>query len=62
MPAYVGTTLPPQRSVDTDVKPKRLILSHKGFDSRSGGCPSPIFPRRHDVLAAHPVLGPGNVR
>ncbi len=32
------------RSVDTDVKPKRLILSHKGFDSRSGGCPSPIFP------------------
>lgn len=22
----------------------RLILSRKGFDSRSGGCPSPIFP------------------
>ena len=22
----------------------RLILSRKGFDSSSGGCPSPIFP------------------
>ena len=26
------------------MKPKRLILSRKGFDSASGGCPSPIFP------------------
>ena len=27
-----------------NVKPKKLILSRKGFDSGSGGCPSPIFP------------------
>ena len=26
------------------MKPRRLILSRKGFDSASGGCPSPIFP------------------
>ena len=26
------------------MKPKRLILSRKGFDSSAGGCPSPIFP------------------
>ena len=26
------------------MKPKRLILSRKGFDSASGGCPSPVFP------------------
>ena len=26
------------------MQPKRLILSRKGFDSSSGGCPSPIFP------------------
>ncbi len=26
------------------MKPKKLILSRKGFDSASGGCPSPIFP------------------
>lgn len=25
------------------MKPKRLILSRKGFDSEYGGCPSPIF-------------------
>ena len=25
------------------MKPKRLILSRKGFDGGSGGCPSPIF-------------------
>src|SRR5215467_4151797 len=24
----------------------RIILSRKGFDSGSGGCPSPIFPDR----------------
>ena len=24
--------------------PRKLILSRKGFDSGSGGCPSPIFP------------------
>ena len=26
------------------MKPTKLIISRKGFDSRSGGCPSPIFP------------------
>ncbi len=26
------------------LKPKNLIISRKGFDSGSGGCPSPIFP------------------
>ncbi len=26
------------------MKPRKLILSRKGFDSASGGCPSPIFP------------------
>ena len=26
------------------MKPRNLILSRKGFDSKFGGCPSPIFP------------------
>ena len=26
------------------LKPNKLIISRKGFDSGSGGCPSPIFP------------------
>ena len=26
------------------LKPNKLILSRKGFDSGSGGCPSPILP------------------
>ncbi len=26
------------------MKPNKLIISRKGFDSGSGGCPSPIFP------------------
>ena len=26
------------------MRPQRLILSRKGFDTSSGGCPSPIFP------------------
>ena len=26
------------------MKPRKLILSRKGFDSKYGGCPSPIFP------------------
>ena len=44
LPAYVGATLARTRNLDADVKPKKLILSRKGFDSGSGGCPSPIFP------------------
>lgn len=26
------------------MEPRRLILSRKGFDSKYGGCPSPVFP------------------
>ena len=26
------------------MKPSKFILSRKGFDSKTGGCPSPIFP------------------
>ena len=26
------------------MKPRKIIISRKGFDSGSGGCPSPIFP------------------
>ena len=43
MPAYFGTTLVRTRKPDADVKPKKLILSRKGFDSGSSGCPSAVF-------------------
>ena len=36
------------------LKPKKLILSRKGFDSGSGGCPSPIFP--DDTMISLPIL------
>lgn len=32
------------RSAATGVQPMKIILSRKGFDTASGGCPSPIFP------------------
>ena len=35
------------------MKPKKLILSRKGFDSGSGGCPSPIFP--DDTMFSLPI-------
>ena len=35
----------------------RLILSRKGFDSSSGGCPSPIFPDC-SMCASDPTSGP----
>ena len=35
------------------MKPKKLILSRKGFDSGSGGCPSPIFP--DDTMCSLPI-------
>ena len=44
MPAYVGATLARTRKLDAGVKPKKLTLSRKGFDSGSGDCPSPISP------------------
>ena len=44
MPKPVGATLARIRNLDVEVKPNKLILSRKGFDSGSGGCPSPIFP------------------
>ena len=37
------------------LKPKKLILSRKGFDSGSGGCPSPIFPDGTMFSVAHPI-------
>ena len=39
-----STTSPPTRSRGESMKPRKLILSRKGFDSATGGCPSPIFP------------------
>ena len=35
------------------LKPNKLILSRKGFDSGSGGCPSPIFP--DDTMFSLPI-------
>ena len=35
------------------MEPKQLILSRKGFDSVSGGCPSPIFP--DDTIFSLPI-------
>ena len=40
-PCCAGAQLKGERGT---LKPKKLILSRKGFDSGSGGCPSPIFP------------------
>ena len=37
------------------MKPRKLILSRKGFDSKAGGCPSPIFP--DDTIYSLPVPG-----
>ena len=46
------------------MKPKKLILSRKGFDSTNrggeypyGGCPSPIFP--DGSLYSLPIPSPG---
>ena len=44
MPDVAPVTLGPIES--TAMKPQRIVLSRKGFDSGSGGCPSPIFPDR----------------
>ena len=35
------------------MRPRKLILSRKGFDSGSGGCPSPIFP--DDTMFSLPI-------
>ena len=37
------------------MKPRKLILSRKGFDSKYGGCPSPIFPDR--TMYSLPIAG-----
>ncbi len=37
------------------MKPRKLILSRKGFDSKAGGCPSPIFP--DGTLYSLPIPG-----
>ena len=44
MPEHLGATFAHQQLGRTSLKPRKLILSRKGFDSGSGGCPSPIFP------------------
>ena len=44
MPEHVGATLAHPPLGRTSLKPRKLIISRKGFDSGSGGCPSPIFP------------------
>ena len=39
----------------------KLILSRKGFDSKSGGCPSPIFPD-DDTMFSLPIPDGGDSR
>ncbi len=39
------------------MKPRKLILSRKGFDSKFGGCPSPIFP--DGTMYSLPIPSPG---
>ena len=41
------------------MKPKKLVLSRKGFDSGSGGCPSPIFPDGTMYSLPIPSFGSG---
>ena len=44
MPDHHGATFAHPKLGRTSLKPRKLIISRKGFDSGSGGCPSPIFP------------------
>ena len=44
MPEHLGATVAHPQLGRAILKPKKLILSRKGFDSGCGGCPSPIFP------------------
>ena len=39
------------------MKPRKLILSRKGFDSSAGGCPSPIF--LDGTMLSLPIPSPG---
>jgi len=48
----------PQVAVDDSTRTRRLIFSRKGFDSGSGGCPSPILP--DGELASLPIPEPGS--
>ena len=41
------------------MKPERLVLSRKGFDSGSGGCPSPVFPDGTMYSLPIPSFGSG---
>ena len=43
-----------------NMQPKRLVLSRKGFDSASGGYPSPIFP--DGTIFSLPIPSDDNVR
>lgn len=47
-----------RRQYGVDMKPKKLILSRKGFDSKYGGCPSPIFP--DSTMYSLPIPGDGD--
>ncbi len=40
------------------MKPKKLVLSRKGFDSSAGGCPSPIF--SDGTMYSLPIPGGGH--
>ena len=44
------------------MEPKKLILSRKGFDSASGGCPQPYLSRRHDVFVTDTLRRQGSIR
>ena len=39
------------------MKPRKLILSIKGFDTKAGGCPRPIFP--DDTMYSLHIPSPG---
>lgn len=44
------------------MKPRKLILSRKGFDSNAGGCPSPIFTRDGTMVSLPIPIPQGKTR
>ncbi|MDE2837032.1 MAG: hypothetical protein OXL97_05925 [Chloroflexota bacterium] len=44
------------------MKPRKLILSRKGFDSKAGGCPSPIFTRDGTMVSLPIPVRQGQTR
>ena len=53
MPDHLGATFAHPQPRRTSLKPRKLIISRKGFDSGSGGCASPIFP--DDTMFSLPI-------